>query len=337
MPEHRINRRVILSSRPKGVPGPEHFSIDEVPVPELADGEFLIRTQFWSVDPAMRGWTNDAPNYLPPVEIGAAMRSFAVGEVVASRHPDYAEGEVVSGLFGWQRYAVSDGTDVDRKVTETDLPPSLALGVLGLNGITAYFGLLDICDPQPVETVVVSTAAGAVGSAVGQIARIRGARTVGITSSADKAALCRDHFGYDDVINYREEDVASAVRALCPDGVDCYFDNTCGSISDAVMANLAVGARITICGTAALTDWVPIPQGPRVNRQLLVARARMQGFLVFDYKPRFGEAVATLADWIRDGNLSYREHILDGADHAPAAIQMLYHGRNDGKLLVRVD
>jgi NADPH-dependent curcumin reductase CurA len=332
-----INRRVVLSARPKGVPGREHFTVQEDAVPDLEEGQFLVRTQFWSVDPAMRGWTNDAPNYLPPVEIGAAMRSFAVGEIVSSRHPAYAEGEVVSGQFGWQRYSVSDGSNVDRKVKETDLPTSLALGVLGLNGFTAYFGLLDVCDPQPGETVVVSTAAGAVGSAVGQIAKIKGARTIGITSSAEKVALCRDQFGFDEVINYREDDVGAALKSMCPDGVNCYFDNTCGPISDAVMRHLALRARIAICGTAALTDWDPIPQGPRVNRQLLVARAKMQGFIIFDYKPEFDHALDVLANWVRDGKLAHNEHILDGAQAAPDAIKMLYEGRNTGKLLVRVD
>lgn len=332
-----INRRVVLSARPKGVPLADHFTVDEVPVPDLKEGEFLVKTDFWSVDPAMRGWANDAPNYLPPVEIGAAMRSFAVGEVVASRHPGFAEGEVVTGLFGWQRYAISDGSNVDRKVKETDLPHSLALGILGLNGITAYFGLLEVCQPQAGETVVVSTAAGGVGSAVGQIAKIKGARTVGITGSADKAKRCLEQFGYDAVINYRKEDVADALKAACPNGVDCYFDNTCGPISDAVMTQLAKGARITICGTAALTDWSPIPEGPRVHRQLMVARARMQGFLVLDYKDRYGEALADLTNWVRDGKISYNEHVLEGAEAAPGAIEMLYAGRNDGKLLIRVD
>ena len=332
-----VNRRVILAMRPKGIPQAKHFSVEEVSVPDLADREILIRTLFWSVDPAMRGWANDAPNYLPPVEIGAAMRAFAVGKIVESRHPDYEVGETVSGMFGWQRYAISDGGSVDRKVTQTDLSPSLALGVLGLNGVTAYFGLLDVCDPQPGETVVVSTAAGAVGSAVGQIAKIKGARTVGITSSEEKMALCRDRFGFDDVINYREADVEAAIRDVCPNGVDCYFDNTCGPISDAVMANLAIGARITICGTSALTDWSPIPSGPRVHRQLMVARARMQGFLALDYKNQFEEAVEVMADWVRDGRLSYNEHILDGAESASGAISMLYEGKNSGKLLIKVD
>ena len=240
-------------------------------------------------------------------------------------------------MFGWQRYAVSDGSNVDRKVEETDLPVSLALGVLGLNGVTAYFGLTDGCEPKAGETVVVSTAAGAVGSAVGQIAKIMGCRTVGITGSAEKAALCTNSLGYDVAINYRAEDVTGALKAACPDGIDCYFDNTSGPITDAVMTQLAIGARITICGTVAITDWDPLPVGPRVHRQLMVARARMQGLLILDYKPRFGEAIEHLAGWVREGKLARNEHILDGADAAPGAIKMLYEGRNNGKLLVHVD
>jgi NADPH-dependent curcumin reductase CurA len=332
-----VNRRVILSDRPKGVPQAEHFTTEEVAVPDPGSGEFLVETEFWSVDPAMRGWTNAAPNYLPPVEIGAPMRSFAVGKVVVSRHPDYAEGETVLGMLGWQRYALCDGSEIDRKVTDPDLPASLSLGVLGLNGITAYFGLLDVCAPKAGDTVVVSTAAGSVGSAVGQIAGLKGCRTIGITSSAEKAAQCRDSFGYDEVINYRQDDVAQAVRTLCPDGVDCYFDNTCGPISDAVMTNLALGARVAICGTAALTDWEPIPLGPRVHRQLVVARARIEGFLVLDYKARYGDAIGDLADWVRAGKLNYNEHILEGAEAARGAIAMLYDGGNTGKLIVRPD
>ncbi|MFY0610253.1 MAG: NADP-dependent oxidoreductase [Hyphomicrobiaceae bacterium] len=331
-----INRRVVLSDRPKGVPDANHFSVEDTTVRDLADGEFLIKIQYWSIDPAMRGWVNDAPNYLPPVAIGEAMRSFAVGAVAASRSTDYKEGDVVTGMFGWQSYAISNGDNVDRKVEEIDLPPSLALGVLGLNGVTAYFGLMDGCVPKTGETVVVSTAAGAVGSAVGQIAKIKGCRTVGITGSADKVAQCREVFGYDEAINYRKEDVSEALKAACPNGVDCYFDNTCGPISDAVMTHLALGARITVCGTAAITDWDPIPVGPRVHRQLMVARARMQGFLVLDYKPRFSEAIRELATWVRDGRLAHNEHILEGAEAAPGAIRMLYEGRNTGKLLVRV-
>ena len=331
------NRRVVLNARPVGVPGPEYFSLETSPVPELKEGQFLVHNRFLSVDPAMRGWVNDAPNYLPPVPVGDVMRAFAVGEVAESKHPDYARGDVLAGLFGWQRYAVSDAAKVMRRVTERDLSPSLALGVLGLNGITAYFGLLDVCDPQAGETVVVSTAAGAVGSCVGQIARIKGCRTVGISGGPEKVRSCLEEFGYDRAIDYKNTpDLRAELAAACPKGVDVYFDNTCGPISDAVFEQLAQGARITVCGTAGIQEWDPIPSGPRVQRQLLVARARITGFLVLDYKDRYAEALDQLAAWVRSGRIVSREHLLDGIDQAPGALQMLYRGENQGKLVIKV-
>lgn len=331
------NRRVVLAERPKGVPEPRHFRVEEVdPVPPR-DGEVLVRVSHWSVDPAMRGWVNDVPNYLPPVAIGAVMRSFAVGEVVESRHPGFASGEVVTGMLGWQRMATVPGEAIDRKVAESDLPPSLALGILGLNGVTAYLGLTTVADPQPGETVVVSTAAGAVGSAVGQIARALGCRAVGIAGGPEKVALCREAYGYDAALDYKAGGLDAGLAAACPDGVDVYFDNTCGPISDRVMGHLAQNARVVICGTAAITDWDPLPQGPRVHRQLLVKRARMQGFLAFDHKDRYAETIDRLAGWVRDGTLTWREHVLDGAEAARDAIGMLYRGENTGKLIVAVD
>ena len=330
------NLAVILAKRPIGVPTSDHFALREMPVGDPAQGEVLIRVSHWSIDPAMRGWANDVPNYSPPVAIGDPMRSFGVGEVIASRHNDYRPGDVVHGLFGWQTHAKVDGDSIDRKVTETDLPQSYALGIMGLNGTTAYFGLRESCAARAGDTVVVSTAAGAVGSAVGQIARIMGCRTVGIAGGPEKVRQCLEDFGYDAAIDYKAEDVGAALDAACPDRVDCYFDNTCGPISDAVMARLAVGARITICGTAAITDWNPTPIGPRVHRQLLVARARMQGFLIFDYKDRMAEARDALAGWLREGKMTVREHFLDGPEAAMGAIEMLYKGENTGKLIVRV-
>ena len=331
-----MNTQIILANRPVGVPGPEHFERREVPVGLPGEGEVLIRVTHWSVDPAMRGWANDVPNYSPPVALGDPMRSFGVGEVLKSRHPDYAEGDVVHGLFGWQTHKISDGSEISRKVTETDLPRSYALGIMGLNGVTAYFGLRESCAAKAGDTVVVSTGAGAVGSAVGQIAKIMGCRTVGIAGGAEKTRACIEDFGYDAAIDYKSQDVGGALAEACPDGVDCYFDNTCGPISDAVMAHLALGARITICGTAAVTDWNPTPMGPRVHRQLLVARARMQGFLAFDYADRTEEALAALAGWLREDKLTVREHFLDGPEAAMDAIGMLYRGENTGKLIVRV-
>ncbi|WP_071673106.1 NADP-dependent oxidoreductase [Nioella nitratireducens] len=330
------NTQVILARRPVGVPKPEHFELRETDVPALQEGQCLIHTSHWSVDPAMRGWANDVPNYSPPVALGDPMRSFAVGEVIASRHPDYAEGDVVEGLLGWQTHVVTDGANIGHKVTETDLPRSYALGIMGLNGTTAYFGLRETCAAKAGDTVVVSTAAGAVGSAVGQIAKVMGCRTVGIAGGAEKTRQCLAEFGYDAAIDYKSEDVATAIAAACPDGVDCYFDNTCGPITDAVMTKLAQGARITICGTAAITEWDPLPIGPRVHRQLLVARARMQGFLIFDYMDRLHEARDALAGWLRAGKITVREHILDGPGAAPGAIEMLYKGENTGKLIIKV-
>ena len=331
-----MNKQVLLKSRPDGIPQKENFEIVERPVPALADRQFLVRNEFLSVEPAMRGWVSAVANYSTPVGIGEVMRSFTAGTVVASRHPGYAEGDKVMGMLGWQDFAVSDGSNITRKVKETDLPLSLSLGVLGLNGVTAYFGLLDLGLPKPGETVVVSTAAGAVGSAVGQIATLMGCRTVGITGGAAKVKLCTGEFGYDAAIDYKAGDVGAALKAACPAGIDVYFDNTAGAISDAVIAQIAVGARIVICGTASISSWDPWPMGPRVERHILVKRARISGLLIFDYAHRYEEAIARLAAWVRAGSLRYREDILDGIEHAPGAIAELYRGENLGKRLIRL-
>jgi hypothetical protein len=296
-----------------------------------------VRNRYLSVDPAMRGWVSAVANYAKPVGIGEVMRARAVGEVVASRHPDYRDGERLVGWFGWQEYAVSAGTGIIRRVSETDIPLSAALGVLGMNGLTAYFGLLDIGAPKPGETVVVSTAAGAVGAAVGQIAKIKGCRTVGIAGGPVKTRLCREEFGYDAAIDYKApDDLDAALAAACPKGVDIYFDNTSGRISDAVLRHINKNARIIICGTASVSSWDPWPTGPRVERHLLVKTARMQGLLVFDYEQRTEEAVPVLAAWVREGKLRYREDILDGLDQAPGAIAGLYRGENLGKRLIKL-
>jgi NADPH-dependent curcumin reductase CurA len=331
------NRQVRLRSRPDGIPQAENFEIVETPLAPLAEGRFRIRNAFLSVDPAMRGWVSAVANYSKPVGIGEVMRSFAVGTVVESSHPDFAIGERVMGMFGWQDYAESDGRDVIRKVLEDDQPLSAALGVLGLNGITAYCGLIEVGQPKPGETVVVSTAAGSVGATVGQVAKLLGCRTVGIAGGAEKARLCTEEFGYDAAIDYKtESDLRAAVAAACPKGVDIYFDNTAGAVSDAVLANLADRARVVICGTASVASWDPPPVGPRVERHLLVKRARMEGFLFFDHITRFEAAVAQLASWLRAGQLRYREDILDGIEQAPGAIAGLYRGENLGKRLIRL-
>lgn len=330
------NRQVRLRSRPTGIPQAEHFEIVEDTVPELAADQVLVRNIYLSVDPAMRGWIVDTVGYSDPVAVGSVMRSFATGRVDASRHADFKQGDVVTGMFGWQDYAVVNGAEIGRIVSERDLPLSTSLGVLGLNGVTAYFGLLDVGQPVRGETVVVSTAAGSVGSCVGQIAKTLGCRSVGIAGGVEKARLCRDEFGFDAAINYKSGDLDAALASACPDGVDVYFDNTAGVISDAVLKNLNIGARIVICGTASISNWNPIPHGPRVERHLLVKRARMQGFVVFDFVKRYAEARDKLAQWVKDGTIRYREDILDGIENAPGAIAGLYRGDNVGKRLIRI-
>lgn len=332
----KTNTRVLLKSRPTGIPQAEHFEIAEADMPALEPGHFIVKNEFLSVEPAMRGWVNAAANYSDPVEIGGVMRSFAAGTVVASRHAGYAEGDRVMGMLGWQQYALSDGTGIRRKVLEHDLPLSLSLGVLGINGVTAYFALTEIGEPRPGDTVVVSTAAGSVGSAAGQIAKLAGCRTVGITGGAAKTKMCLEDFGYDAAVDYKSADFQQALATACPSGVDVYYDNTSGSISDAVVARINKYARIIICGTASVASWDPWPSGPRMERHLLNKSARMQGFLVWDYEHRYEEAVAKLAAWVREGKLKYREEIVDGIAAAPDAIASLYRGENLGKRLIRL-
>jgi NADPH-dependent curcumin reductase len=330
------NRQVRLKSRPVGIPQPEHFEIVESPMPSISDGQVLVRNLFLSVEPAMRGWVNALANYAQPVPVGAVMRSLAAGRVLESRNSGFTPGDLVCGPFGWQDYAAVDGKIIQRKLTDPDLPISTSLGVLGLNGLTAYFGLLTAGAPQAGETVVVSTAAGSVGSCVGQIAKIKGCRAVGIAGGAVKTRMCLEEFGFDAAIDYKASDLETALVAACPKGIDVYFDNTAGNISDTVLKHINIGARIVNCGTASIGNWDPWPQGPRVERHLLVKRARMQGFLVSDHAARNDEALRELTRWIREGRIRYREDVLEGIEHAPGAIAGLYRGENLGKRLIRI-
>ena len=332
----QINRQVLLKRRPRGIPEARHFTIVETSIPSLEEGFVLIRNLYLSVEPAMRGWVNAEANYADPVSIGAVMRSFAVGRVVQSKHPEYSEGDIVTGMFGWQDWVCADAAKIERKVDETELPISTALGVLGLTGLTAYFGMLGIGKPKAGENVVISAAAGSVGSCAAQIAKIKGCRTIGVAGGPEKVRLCKDVFGTDEVIDYRNEDVDKRLGQVCPEGVDVYFDNTSGPISDAVMRHLRVRARVVVCGTVAIHSWDPLPQGPRVERHLLVNRARMQGLLCTDFADRFPEARMALTDWIRKGLIRYREEILHGIEKAPGAIAELYRGENQGKRLIKI-
>jgi NADPH-dependent curcumin reductase CurA len=331
-----MNRQCILVSRPQGVAQASDFAIVESEPKRLAEGEIRVRNAFLSVEPAMRGWIADTGNYAEPVPVGSVMRALAAGTVTESRSEAYRVGDTVMGWFGWQEEGTVPASAVLRTIGETDLPLSLSLGILGINGVTAYLALTRVGEPKAGDTLLVSTAAGAVGSAVGQIGRLLGCRAVGIAGGADKARLCRERFGYDDALDYKDPGFIDAVAHACRDGVDIYFDNTAGAISDVVLPHLAVGARVVVCGTAAIPQWNPWPQGPRAERHLLVKRARMQGFVIFDHLDQWDASVARLAEWIRRGELVYEEDVLDGIEACPDALAGLYRGENKGKRVIRL-
>ncbi len=296
----------------------------------------LVRALFLSVDPYMRGRMNAAPSYAPPVELGQVMVAGAVAEVLESRIAAYHPGDIVNLPMGWQEYAISDGAGV-RKVDPSLGPISTALGILGMTGLTAYFGIVEVCAVKPGDTCIVSGAAGAVGSAAGQIAKILGARVVGITGGAAKVDYLRNQLGFDEAIDYKAvPDIAAALRDACPRRIDAYFDNVGGPTADAVLTHLALFARIGLCGQISQANDATPSTGPRAYRPLLVARARMQGFLVWDFAPRHNAALSQLARWIASGQLKYREDIIDGFENMPKALIGLFHGENIGKRVVRV-
>jgi len=330
------NRHWRLAARPRGLPVPSDWEFRDEAVPSPADGEFLVRVRFISLDPAMRGWMNASRSYVPPVGIGEVMRALGAGEVVASRHPDFGAGDHVTGIFGVQDFAISDGSGVTRVSLEV-APLTMYLSVLGITGLTAYFGLLEIGRPQPGETVVVSAAAGAVGMVVGQIAKIKGCRVVGIAGGSEKCRFIVDELGFDAAIDYRHEDVRTALRERCPDRVDVYFDNVGGDVLDAVLTRLARHARIVICGSISQYNNDGPALGPANYMALLVDRARMEGFLVFDFASRYREAATEMAGWIAEGRLLSVEDVVTGLEQFPDTLLKLYRGENLGKLLLRVE
>jgi NADPH-dependent curcumin reductase CurA len=334
MPD-RPNRQVVLRRRPEGIPRAEHFTIVDSTITDPAPGEALVQNKYLSVDPAMRGWVSGERNYARPVAVGEVMRASAVGEVISSNSRSLRVGDTVVGRLGWQDYALVTESD-DVRLVDPSLPASLALGVLGANGITAWLGLLEVARPLPGELVVVSTAAGAVGSVVGQLARSAGCRTVGITGGPQKVKVCLADYGFDSALDYRAPDFTERLGELCAQGVDVYFDNTSGPVSDAVMTHLAHGARVVVCGTSAVASWDPWPDGPRVNRHLLTAGASMHGFLLQDHRHEFEHVIARLASLVRMGTIRYHEHVLDGLESALDAVSTLYEGGNIGKMIIRL-
>jgi len=330
-----VNHQFQLAARPVGLPKPSDWSYVETPVPEPGDGEVLVKVEYISLDPAMRGWMNDARSYVAPVGIGDVMRALAGGEVVASRNPDVAVGDHVTGLLGVQEYAVAHGSAVI-KVDTSLAPLPVYLGTLGMPGMTAYFGLLDIGRPQEGETVLVSGAAGAVGGIVGQLAKLKGARTVGIAGGAEKCRHALEDLGFDAMIDYKSEDVAAGIRQHCPQGVDVYFDNVGGEILDAALASITRGARVIICGAISQYNVTDAVRGPSNYLALLVNHATMTGFVVSDYGARYMEGATEMAGWLAAGELVSREDVAEGFENFPDTLLRLFRGENTGKLVLKV-
>ncbi len=331
-----VNRQFILKSRPVGLPTSDSIVMTESPVPEAGDGEVVIRNLYLSLDPATRGWMSDEPNYIDPIEIGAPVSSGAIGRVVQSNSPEFEVGDIAMGMNAWEDYTKCSAEMVN-KVDPMGMPLTMFMSVLGATGLTAYFGLLEVGKPQPGETLLVSGAAGAVGSIVGQIGKIKGCRVVGIAGGEEKCRWIKEDCGFDEAIDYKAtDDLAAAIAEKCPDGVDIYWENVGGEMLDAVLLNLAEKARIVLCGWIATYNDAEKRPGPANLWQLLVKSARLEGFVVMDYIDQFPDGATVLAGWLMEGKLQYREHVVEGLENTLDAFQMLFDGRNTGKLIVKV-
>jgi NADPH-dependent curcumin reductase len=329
------NHQFRLARRPVGMPKATDWSYVEEPVRELKQGEVLVKVLYISLDPAMRGWITDRKSYVPPVGIGEVMRALALGRVVSSQNPNFVAGDYVSGALGMQEYAISEGNGIF-KINPRIAPLPTHLSALGMPGMTAYFGLLDTGQPNPGDTVVVSAAAGAVGGIVGQIAKIKGCRAIGIAGGAEKCRYIVDELGFDAAIDYKAEEIYGALQKHCPKGINVYFDNVGGDILDAVLARLARGARIVICGAISQYNNTGAIKGPSNYMSLLVNRASMKGMLVMDYQARFPQAIREMAGWMAEGRLKSREHTVEGLEKFPEAFLMLFTGANFGKLELKL-
>jgi hypothetical protein len=331
-----INRRWCLAARPVGLIKESDFVFREEPIPDPKEQQVLVRNVYLSLDPAMRGWVRDLPTYVPPVAIGDVMRGFAIGVVERSRNERFHEGAYVSGPLGWQDFALSDGSALQVLPENPVIPLTAHLGLFAPVGLTAYFGLLEIGRPQPGETLVITAAAGAVGSLVGQIGKIKECRVVGIAGSDEKCTWITDELGFDAAINHRREPVAEKLKDVCPNGIDVHYENVGGPLLDAALALISLRARIVLCGMiSTYNDAGPVP-GPYSLANLIIKRARMEGFIVHDYAARAREAMADLMKWYTDGRLRYRVDVVEGLQQAPRAINRLFDGTNRGKLIVKV-
>ena len=335
-----MQRAIVLNSRPVGAPTPDNFRLCETPLPTPADGELLLRTLYLSLDPYMRGRMSEAKSYAKPVAVGDVMVGGTVSRVQVSRHPDFKAGDLVLGFSGWQDHALSDGTGLSKLDPDMEAP-SLALGVLGMPGFTAYMGLLDIGQPKAGETVVVAAASGAVGSVVGQIAKLKGCRSVGVAGGPEKCRYVVEDLGFDACIDHHAASFATELAAACPNGIDVYFESVGGAVFDAVLPLLNTSARIPVCGLIANYNATELPAGPDrlglLMGNILSKRMRMQGFIIFDdYGHRYGEFMQQMGPWVQAGKIKFREDVVDGLDQAPQAFIGMLNGSNFGKLVVRV-
>ncbi len=334
-----VNRRIVLARRPRGAPTPEDFRLERLPVPLPGPGQVLLRTRYLSLDPYMRGRMNEGPSYAPRVEIGATMTGQTVSVVEASDIPAFKAGELVVAQVGWQDYGVSDGRDLV-KIDPAIPQPSYALGVLGMPGLTAYVGLLDIAQPQPGETVVVGAATGAVGSVVGQIAKLKGCRAIGVAGGREKCEYAQHTLGLDACLDHREADLPERLAAACPKGIDIYYESVGGAVLAAVVPLLNVRSRIPLCGLIAWYNLEKLPTGvdrtPQLLTTVLRQRVKIQGFIIFDHYQRIGAFQQDMSGWLREGRVKYREQVIEGLENAPRGLMGLLQGENFGKLVVRV-
>lgn len=332
-----VNRQYILASRPRGLPTPEEVPMQESPVPVAGEGEIVIRNLYISLDPAIRGWMSDEPSYIEPIPIGTKVWATGIGRVVDSQSPDFEVGDIALGMNAWEDYTLC-AAEAATKIEDTmGLSLTTFLSILGATGLTSYFGLLDVGKPRPGEVLLVSGAAGAVGSVVGQIGKLKGCRVIGIAGGEEKCRWIREECGFDDVIDYKAcDDLTAAIAEKCPDGVDIYWENVGGEMLDAVLMNLAERARIVFCGWIATYNDEEKRPGPKNLWQLLAKSARMEGFVVKSYIPQFPEGIAAMAEWLQEGKLVYKEHVVEGLENALDAFHMLFDGRNTGKLIIKI-
>ncbi|MDG2061336.1 MAG: NADP-dependent oxidoreductase [SAR86 cluster bacterium] len=332
------NRQWVLAKRPDGMVGEENFSWkDEVEIEEIKDGEFLVKNLYLSFDPAQRGWMEDRKSYVPPVQIGEVMRAGSVAQVIESKNSDFKEGDIVEGTFGWQDYAITDGTGLLRaSKVPSDIPITTPLSVFGITGMTAYFGLLEIGKPISGDIALISGAAGSTGSIAGQIAKIKGCEVIGIAGGAEKCRWLTEEANFDSAIDYKEANMRQSIREVCPKGVNVVFDNVGGDFLDAALTQLSLNSRIVLCGAISRYNEKTLPPGPTNYMSLIFMRAKMEGFIVTDYVEKFPEAIEEMKNWVDEGKIIYEEDIQEELENAPKTLQRLYTGMNKGKQLLKL-